>query len=221
MSFKETINFLSLDYKKEIIKIILIILCLTLINVLSFIFVEQMFVCVLCLIISVLFIYLYVSRYASMKERIYLERESEFLKVISYFKIFITNNFNVYQAFEALLPYSSSWLKEQIEKLLVNIDEDKSVRPFIDFSKLFNNLLIENVLLSIYQMIEEGENSNNLNRFSLLFDDIEKANQEALELKKEKSLDSMNAFPLIGAGYITIVLVFGVFTILGDLVNVI
>ena len=70
-------------------------------------------------------------------------------------------------------------------------------------------------------MIEEGENPNNLSHFSLIYDDIAKANQDALEAKKEKSLDSMNMFPLVGAGYITIVLVFGVFTVIGDLMNVI
>lgn len=220
MNFKNTIEFLSLNYKKEITKIILLAVLLLVVNTIIFIFAPQIFVFVLSLVFSIIFLYLYVSRYSSMKDKIYLERENEFLKIISYFKIFITNNFNVYQAFEALLPYCSTWLKEKVEELLINIDEDKSVQPFIDFAKLFNNLLIENVLLSIYQMIEEGENSNNLNRFSLLFDDIERANQEALEEKKIKSLDSMNAFPLIGAGYITIVLVFGVFTILGDLINV-
>lgn len=220
MTIKQTMQFLNLDFKKEILKIVLIFLALLVINTVVFLFVEQTFVLILTLLTSIALLYLYISRYSSLKSKIYSDREDEFLKVISYFKIFLTNGFNVYQAFEALLPYCSSFLKEEVEKLLISIDEDKSVQPFIDFAKLFDNLLIENILLAIYQMIEEGENANNLSHFSLIFDDIAKSNQEILEQKKEKSLDTMNIFPLIGAGYITIVLIFGVFTIIGGLIDV-
>ena len=39
--------------------------------------------------------------------------------------------------------------------------------------------------------------------------------------KKVKSLESLNTFPLIGAAAITIILTFGIFSIIGDLINVI
>ena len=221
MKFNDTLEFLNLSYKKEITKIIFLTIFLVSLNVVMFMFVKQTFINILVVLGSCVFIYMFISRYSSMKTSIYQKREDEYLKIISYFKIFITNNYNVYQAFESLLPYCSDFLKEEVETLLKNIDEDKSVQPFINFSKSFDNILIENINLAIYQMIEEGENPNNLSHFSLIYDDIAKANQDALEAKKEKSLDSMNMFPLVGAGYITIVLVFGVFTVIGDLMNVI
>ena len=180
MKFKDTLEFLNLSYKKEITKIIFLIIFLVSLNVVMFMFVKQTFINILVVLVSCVFIYMFVSRYSSMKTSIYQKREDEYLKIISYFKIFITNNYNVYQAFESLLPYCSDFLKEEVETLLKNIDEDKSVQPFINFSKSFDNILIENINLAIYQMIEEGENPNNLSHFSLIYDDIAKANQDAL-----------------------------------------
>mgnify|MGYP003297993930 FL=1 len=112
-------------------------------------------------------------------------------------------------------------MKEAIGNLLKNIDEDKSVQPFVDFARLFNNTIIENVMISIYQMIDEGENVHSVSQFSLLFNEFAKNNEENAFDKKVKSLESLNTFPLIGAAAITIILTFGIFSIIGDLINVI
>jgi hypothetical protein len=84
-----------------------------------------------------------------MKEKIYKERENEFIKVISYFKIFITNNFNVYSSFKATLPYASIWLKEEIEKLLNEIDVDKSIQPFINFASLGITAIVSIIIMTL------------------------------------------------------------------------
>lgn len=220
-NFKKTLNFLSLDYKKEMTKIIVLSVILIGANVALFIFNKTIAINIVVLVVSIIFIYLYVSRYSSLVKQLKKERENEFISIISYFKIFISNNLNVYNSLEALIPYCSYWMKEEVEKLLRNIDEDKSVQPFVDFGKIFNNSIIENVMISIYQMIDEGENIHSLSQFSLLFNEFSKSNDEEAYEKKVKSLDSMNTFPLIGAGIITIVLTFGLFSIIGDLINVI
>lgn len=220
-NFKKTLNFLSLDYKKEITKIVFLSILLICLNTLLFIFNKTIAVNIIALVGSITLLYLYASRYSSLKKQLMKERENEFISIISYFKIFISNNLNVYNSLEALLPYCSYWMKEEVEKLLRNIDEDKSVQPFVDFGKVFNNTVIENVMISIYQMIDEGENMHSLSQFSLLFNEFSKNNDEEAYEKKIKSLDSMNTFPLIGAGVITIILTFGLFSIIGDLINVI
>ena len=220
-NFKKTCEFLSLDYKKELTKIISLITITLLMTITLFIFNKMIAINIVTLITSILINYLYISRYASLKQNLLKERVNEFISIISYFKIFITNNFNVYSSFEALTPYCSQWMKEEVENLLKNIDEDKSVQPFVDFAKKFNNTVIENVMISIYQMIDEGENIQSLSQFSLLFNEFAKTNEDSLFDKKVKSMDTMNTFPLIGAAAITIILTFGISSIIGDLINVI
>ena len=218
--FKSLLAYLDLDYKKEIRNIILITLALLIINIASFLFLKQMFLSLIFLIFSVVIIYLYISRYSSLKTKLIKERKEELISIISYFEIFILNNYNVYNSIQSLLPYCSGWMSDKISSLLEKIDEDKSVVPFIEFSKEFDDPIIENLLISIYQMIEEGENTNGLTQFSFLFKEINKKHQEENLEKKISSLDSMNVFPLIGAGSITIILTIGVLSIVGDLINV-
>ena len=85
----------------------------------------------------------------------------------------------------------------------------------------FNNLIFESVMISIYQMIDEGNSSLRANQFNSLFNQISNSHQlEMIETKSSK-MDILNSFPLIGAGYITLVLTFSIIAILGDFINVI
>ena len=161
--------------------------------------------------------YLFLSSYSSKKETLLREREDEFVSIISYFKIFISNKSNVYHSLESLVPYSSIWMESQLKNLLSDIDNDKSVKPFITFAKQFESPTIENVMVSIYQMIDEGENINRLTQFSFTFEQFSREHKEQLIESKQKSLDSINIFPLVGAGGMTMILMFSIITIIGDL----
>ena len=219
--FKKNLEFLGLNYKKEIRNIVFINLLIIAIIVFSIFFIKEPLLLILMIVGAALLEYLYISRYSSMKAKLLKERIDEFIIIISYFEIFIKNNFNVYNSIQSLVPYCSNWMSDQINQLLKNIDEDKSVEPFVKFGKEFDNPLIENVCISIYQMVEEGENTLGLTQFSILFQEINKKHQEELLNAKIKSLDSMNTYPLIGSAGITILLTTGILSIIGDLINVI
>ena len=219
--FKSNIEFLGLNYKKEIRNIIFILLILVILVVFSIFFLKELILKISLIVGSIVILYLYISRYSSMKNKLLKERIDEFIIVISYFEIFIKNKFNVYNSIQSLVPYCSNWMSDQINQLLKNIDEDKSVEPFVKFGKVFDNPLIENVCVSIFQMVEEGENTHGLTQFSLLFQEINKKHQEEKLTSKINSLESMNTYPLIGSAGITILLTAGILSIIGDLINVI
>ncbi len=218
---KENMEFLSLDIKKEILKIVGINVGLIALMVCSYIFLDQIYVFIFICVAAVVVDYILLTSYSSRKERVLKERENEFVSIISYFEIFISNNTNVYHAFECLIPYSSTWMANEITNLLHEIDYDKSVKPFINFAHLFNSTSIENIMLSIYQMIDEGESNTRLNQFVLTFEEFSRTHKLDLLDSKQKSLDSINNFPLIGAGLIAIVLTFSVISVIGELINVV
>ena len=112
-------------------------------------------------------------------------------------------------------------MKEKIETLLKEIDEDKSVQPFINFANCFQQLSTSSLMLSIYQMIDQGENSEQLLQFTIIFDELSKSRNKELLDQKEKGLANMSTFPLIGAGLITVTLTISILSILGDLIYVI
>ena len=218
---KETIEFVGLSYKKELV-IILAINAIFLIGaVLVFLFLKTFIYAVLIIIGMMMLDYFLLSRYNDKKKTILKNRENELVSIISYFDVYIRNNSNVYQSFNQLLPYCSNWMKEKIEDLLHEIDEDKSIQPFVNFANNFQNLATHSLMISIYQMVDQGESAEQLTHFNVIFDEISRNRNQEIITQKDKSLSNMSTYPLIGAGLITITLTISILTILGDLINVI
>ena len=111
-------------------------------------------------------------------------------------------------------------MEEQINSLIIEIDNDKSVKPFVNFAGKFTNKITYNVMLSIYQMVDEGENSVHMLQFSNLFSQLSKNHQRDLMDAKDRSMSSLSTLPLIGAGAITVLLTFGIISVMGEMINV-
>lgn len=220
-NLKATIEFVGLSYKKELLKIVLTNIVLILGAVLTYLFLNNVIYVIFILIALAGLDFFLINSYNDKKNNILKNREDELVTIISYFEVYIQNNNNVYQSFVQLIPYCSSWMKEKIETLLNEIDNDKSVQPFVNFANNFQQLSSQSLMLSIYQMIDQGENSEQLEQFTAIFDELSKnRNKEAID-KQEKALSNMSSFPLIGAGLITVTLTIAILTILGDLIDVI
>ena len=218
---KSTIEFLGLSFKKELLKIILINVGLVAFIIAAYFLFNQPYFFIGIAIGGIFLDYFLLSSYSSKKNNLMKEREDEFVSIISYFKIFISNRNNVYHSLECLKPYCSTWMANELQNLLNDMDLDKSVRPFVTFSLNFRSPTIENVMVSIYQMIDEGENTNRLTQFTFTFEQFSKEHKEQLIDSKQKSLDTMNMFPLLGAGAATMILMFSILTVIGDLTNVV
>ena len=218
---KDTIEFVGLSYKKEIIIILAINVIFMLSATAIYIFFKNIIYSVFILVALNMLDYFLFSRYNDKKKTILKNRENELVSIISYFDVYIRNNKNVYQSFNQLIPYCSNYMKEKIEDLLKEIDEDKSIQPFVNFAGNFQNLSMHSLMISIYQMVDQGESSEQLTHFNVIFDEISRNRQQEMIAQKDKALSGMSTFPLIGAGMITVALTISILTILGDLINVI
>lgn len=218
---KETIEFVGLSYKKEIFKIALTNVAFLLGAFAIYFFLKNLIFTLIAMVGLIIMDYFLLSRFNDKKRNLLKSRENELIAIISYFEVYIQNKNNVYQSFNLLLPYCSDWMKDKIENLLREIDEDKSVQPFINFASNFKQLSSHSLMLSIYQMVDQGENSSQLKQFNVIFDELAKNRNREMMEEKEKSLANMSTFPLIGAGLITITLTISILSILGDLMNVI
>ena len=219
--FITTLNYLGLSFKREIIILTTINLLLIGVLVLLIYFKVTNFMIFMYSILIPFINYFYLSRYKDLVRKMEEKHNTEFISLLSYFEIFISNHNNVYRSFEMLIPYSSDWMNERLEKMLQEIDLDKSVNPYVRFAKNFSYLVIENVMISIYQMTEQGENDYSLMQFDHIFSSLNDALMTNKIAVHEKNIDTLNAFPLIGAGLITLTLTLSIISILGDLTNVI
>ena len=57
-------------------------------------------------------------------------------------------------------------------------------------------------------------------QFRNLFQELSKSQQMDLIDAKERSMGSISSFPLLGAGAITVLLTFGIISVMGDMINV-
>ena len=219
-SIRETIEFSGLSFKKEMIKLLAVNLVALLLGVAVFLTFRNLIYALLVLIVIAVLDFLLINRYSDKKKNILKNRENELIAIISYFDVYIRNNNNVYQSFNQLIPYCSDWMKDKIEQLLKEIDEDKTVQPFVNFANNFKNLSTHSLMLSIYQMVDQGENSEQLTHFNIIYDEISKNRNKEMIEQKERSLANMSTYPLVGAGLITVSLTISILTLLGDLINV-
>lgn len=219
-SFKDRIIGLGLSYQKEISTIVVINLVLLASIVVAYLYLKQMIVLIIGVLVIAIFNFFYLTRYSSIEKRIEKKHVDELISLLSYFEIFISNKNNVYVSLRMLIPYSSQFMQDALNSLLLQIDSDKTVQPFITFANKFSNRIIESLMLSIYQMIDNGESTRQFDEFDSLFSTISKDFHNSLIEDKKKSLDTMTSFPLFGAGAIVIILTVCILSVVGDMISV-
>lgn len=216
--FKEIVIGLNLSLRRETIFLIIgNLICLSTI-VLPFVLHNNvLFIFVPSFIIVFNFIFFY--RYTLIKEKIANDNIRDFIELFNFFRIYIRNGLSVYSALNEIKNFANPGLTEKLEDLINEIDHDKTVAPFIRFAHNFNELIIEEMMISIYQIVDDGNNSNYLSQFELIFDKFSSLNHEKELEKKEKKLSSTTYGPLIGSGLLIIMITVGIVTIIGELVN--
>lgn len=220
-SLKDRINALGLSYQKEMMLLILLIVVVIALAFITYIFFKQIYFPLFIVGGGVIAVYFYLSRYSSIEKKIEKEHVDQLISLLSYFEVFISNGNNVYTSFKMLIPYAEIFIQDAINAMLMQIDVDKTIGPYINFASKFNNRTIESLMLSIYQMVDNGENTIELSEFNLLFNNIKEKHFDEMIDSHKKSLDLFNSFPLIGAGAITIILSLCIVSIIGDYINVI
>jgi len=216
---KEQMITLGYCPKKEMRILLITDISLLLASVAVFIFLKEIIYAAIGVGVLLIFDLLFLTRYSRQISRKNNENLREFSIIFGYFRIFIHNGYSVYSALKELRAFSSEHLKNQIEKLLSDIDKDKSVQPFVDFAKDFNEIIVEEMMISIYQLIDDGESSEYLTQFELIFDKFSDLLYQKQLQSKDSRLGVLSSSPLIGSCFLIIVLTLGIITIIGDLIN--
>ena len=215
--FKSYLENLNLNYSHEMILIGggLAILAGLFIYVLLF----QYTLLNLILIVGAIFICVFglYYRYQTIGAKIIKEREDEFINLFLYFRIYLQNNYGIYKALEEIKIYASDWFEDKLEQLISDINVDKSIAPFIKFSANFSNPDFETIMISVYQMFDQGVNSEYLLSFSRQFEKVSEYQREYGRTKYDSSLRTLANMALIGTGLFTVGLMFGVVNMMGTI----
>ena len=216
---KNRIINLGLSFKKEITILILANLALIAAAVILFTIMHNILLSLSFLFAAAAFTYFFLSRYSSMEEKNQQDNIKDFVTLFTFFKTYIQNDYNVYQALIEISHFADPFSLERLNNLISDMDKDKSVEPFIRFAKEYKLLLIEQLMISIYQMIEQGNNSSYMREFDILFTKLSEEQYRKEVEAKNKKLSRLTIFPLAGSGFLIILITIGVVQIIGDMLN--
>ena len=161
------------------------------------------------------------TRYEAMYRRHLGIMGDEFVRLFTFFGIYINDGFNVYNALEMLRNYASPEFDGHLVQLLSDIEADKTVTPFVSFATHFDSLQIKEVMVSIYQMVDEGNGGPYIHQFQRLFGALSDQRHASFMAKKTGTLDTLGVLPLIGSGIAIMVLTLSIMEIMGGIANVI
>ena len=210
---------LNLNPKKEFLKFLignLIVIALSI----ALIFIFQSLIYLAVLVIGILlYSYAFFYRYDQFEEDKRKRLEIEFVEVFSYLRIYLTNKETVYTALTKANEYTSKEMNNKINEFLLKIDEDKSIIPFLEFGKYFHNKIIEEVMISLYQMVDGGYAENYINQFVVVFENLRKRTNEENLQNRYKKMNNLNLITLIGSGYLMMVMLIVIVTVIGEMTN--
>jgi hypothetical protein len=165
--------------------------------------------------ILILFIGLFIAKYeywnlkSSFKQKASTSQLA-FISFFGYILVFLENNFNLYQAIKTSLTYIDLSIKDHVETLIKEIDDDKTVQPYMNFAIKFGSQIVEQICLMLYQLEQNGYNAALLDKFSPLLERLRAQTTDEYIQNQSTSLDIFGIFPLISTVVITIALVLGI-----------
>ena len=216
---KDKINALELDYKKELAKIIAISLIVFLLMAFFSYYYKIYYLSLIGLASSLVIIEIFSFFYDSKLNLLKQQNETEFVIILNYVKTYLHNGFNVYKSLEESIQFASPWMQNKLTALIMEIDNDKTIAPFINFAHSFASPIIEQVMISLYLMIENGSNDEFIVRFAPIFNQLEKDSKHKLIKQIESKFDSLNLLPVIGSALITLLIITGVVGLIGGALN--
>ena len=167
----------------------------------------------------VVFTYFYFSRYSSIEKRQKQDNLLEFVNLFTFFRMYIRNGFGVYTSLQEVSKFANPSLQELMKKLIEEIDKDKTISPFMNFAHNFDELVVEEIMISIYQMIDDGTNSNYLMQFELIFDKFSEILHKGQLDSKDKKLSTLTSSALFGSAYLIVMITMGVINLLGVMIS--
>lgn len=207
----------GLDPKKEIVTIIIADIALLVVAAYVYVTTKTLITSLSVVLIAIVSDFFLLGKADRINKAKNEKLESEFVHIFSYFKIFINNGRPVYNALEDCIRYSSKDMADLFEELLLSIDKDKTVKPYLSFSEHFKSLEIRQVMISIFKMSNEGPSSQYAQQFDSIFASLADEKRKSEIGKYSGSLDSMNFLPLADSALTIGLIIVAIVVIMGRL----
>lgn len=138
------------------------------------------------------------------------KRQLSFVSFLGYVMAFLENKMNVYQSFQKSKDYVDPLIEFDLRQLVDEINNDKSPQPYIHFADKYKSTTVNQIMLLLYQLEQNGFETTTLNQFIMMMNHLQE-NTTALYVKEENQrLNWYYGFPFISTVLLTTLFAFGV-----------
>jgi hypothetical protein len=218
-SLSARMRAVGLNPKTEFLFVGSIDLLLVGFSVFSYLKIGSPIASLLFLASTLFFSYFALTRYARLRSKQDEALEEEFVQVFTYFGIYVSEGLPVYNALEETIKFASAAMAERLRKLLLAIDSDKSLVPFLAFAESFKSLTIRQVMISIYKMVDEGSNGIYLRQFATIFQSLADDKRKQARERRIEQLGNLCFLPLLGSGVTMGMITVALVEVIGELSN--
>lgn len=218
-SLKQKYIEAGLNYKMEILFIALVSLISIGLEVVIYLFYGLSFFLVIPILLLMAFLLYSYMKLDRNKRKMNEEDIDEFIRIFTFFSIYIEDGYNVYQSLKEVKEYASIRVKARLEKMLSEIEEDKSVAPYVNFASSFALSKIKEVMIAIFEMVDEGSGGAYISQFKYIFSKLRDDEYDSLKTRKLEKLSSLSFLPLLGSGVTMVMLALCLVTIMGGIMD--
>ena len=144
-------------------------------------------------------------------------RQKHMIDAYRLIKVMLMQSISPYQALQTVLPFVDAKLAENIHDLLMAIDQDKSIHPYLHFASGFHSLMIEQLFFALYQLENQGGHSQQLQQFQYLFDQAEHQYYQSQLNQFHEGMQNANGYVMVATGMIAFSLLIGVMQLIAGM----
>jgi hypothetical protein len=146
----------------------------------------------------------------------YLTRS--FMEIFAMIKVLLLQGKSPYQSLQTVIPYVPEMLQELFHVLMIDLDQDNSIHPYLTFSQNFKSLMIEQLMFAFYQLETQGGGLSSLQQFQYLFDQADQQYMQGVMQTYQERLQSANSQTMIATGLIAFSLLIGIMQLIAGVI---
>lgn len=196
----------NIDYKKELIFVLIVNLFLIGGMIVTFIFTDNNLIFIPFIFLIVLVNAITFYRYLFLYSKNITEQIKEFTFLLRYLYLDINNQVKVKTALMNLKEKASLKMNKKLETLFEEIKHDDSLLPYLHFASDFSSVLVEEVMLNLYRL-DKRTHKENLLHFNETYFKLKQVVDEECEKDNNRQFEFIKSTAIIGAAIIVVLVI--------------
>ena len=203
---KKILERANLDFKKELVFILIINIIFISGMVVVFLFTGNNLFFIPFIFLIVLLNAVAFYRYLFLYSKNATDQIREFVTLFRYLYIDINNQIKVKDALKSLKERGSLKMGEKLEQLFNETKQDESLTPYLRFASTFSSVLIEEVMINLYRFSQKPHKEN-LAHFNEAYLKLKKVVEEDEEKDINRQYGFIKVTAIIGTAIIVILVI--------------